>query len=46
MGALDKFKLWEIEAQRGRKSIVWAEEVSLPQGWRVSVGLEKVVSGV
>ena len=46
VGALEKFKLWEMEAQRGRKPIVWAEEDSLPQGWRVSVGLEKVGSGV
>ena len=41
VGALDKFKLWEMEAQRGQKAIVWVEEDSLPQGWKVSVGLEE-----
>ena len=41
MGALEKFKLWESEVQRGQKEIVWTEEASLPQGWKVSVGLEE-----
>ena len=41
MGALEKFKLWESEVQRGQKEIFWTEEASLPQGWKVSFGLEE-----
>ena len=41
LGALDNFKLWEMETRRGKNAIVWEDEDSLPKGWKVSVGLEE-----
>ena len=42
IGSLEKFEQWEAKMQKDKEEIIWVKDESLPKGWKVSVGLEKV----